>query len=172
MRCRCSIPRRTPNRHPWFGKSVAVLCLVSLTIISGGFVAGLKAGRIYNTFPMMGEHWIPPGVMALSPGWRNLFDNPALVQLDHRLLAVTTFFVVIAFWLGLQRVTRTSRTSTLQHLLLLALLAQVSLGIATLLLHVPIALAASHQAVAVLLFTSILAVTQSMRDAPPGREAT
>ncbi len=90
-------PRSSDQRHPWFGKAIAVTALVSVTVISGGFVAGLKAGKIFNTFPMMGDYWVPPGVMALEPAWRNFFDNPATVQLDHRMLAITTFFVVIAF---------------------------------------------------------------------------
>jgi cytochrome c oxidase assembly protein subunit 15 len=74
--------------------------LTSVTIISGGFVAGLKAGKIYNTFPMMGDYWIPPGTMALEPFWRNFFDNMTTVQLDHRILAITTFIVIISteFW--------------------------------------------------------------------------
>jgi cytochrome c oxidase assembly protein subunit 15 len=164
-------PRRTPDRHPWFGRSVALLGLVSLTIVSGGFVAGLKAGKIFNTFPMMGDYWIPPGVLALSPGWRNLFDNPALVQFDHRLLAVVTFCIGIAYVIGLRRIPRSARTAVAQNLLLIALVAQVLLGIGTLLLHVPIALAASHQAVAVILFTSVLAVVHSMRDSLSGEPA-
>lgn len=157
--------RQSPNRHPWFGKSVALTVLISITIISGGFVAGLKAGKIFNTFPMMGDYWIPPGVMALEPMWKNFFDNPALVQLDHRLLALTTFFVVVAFWLGIRRTPLDSRASSAVKWLLLALFTQVSLGILTLLAHVPIALAASHQAAAMLLITAALYVVHSLRSA-------
>jgi len=158
-------PPQSANRHPWFGKSVALTALISITIISGGFVAGLKAGKIFNTFPMMGDYWIPPGVMALEPAWKNLFDNPALVQLDHRLLALTTFFVVVAFWLGIRRTPLGQRASNAVMWMLLAVFAQVSLGVLTLLKHVPIALAASHQATAMLLFTAGLYVVHCLRSA-------
>jgi len=67
-------PDRGP-KHAWYGKTVMLTSMIVLTVLSGGFVAGLKAGKIYNTFPMMGEHWIPPGMFSIQPFWRNLFDN-------------------------------------------------------------------------------------------------
>ena len=157
-------PRKSKTRHSWFGKSVAVTTLVSVTVISGGFVAGLKAGKIFNTFPMMGDYWIPPGVMALEPAWRNFFDNPATVQLDHRLLAISTFFVVVAFCSGIRTTGLSQRTATALGLLMVALFLQVSLGILTLLMSVPLVLAASHQAVAMLLFTASLNMAHCLRD--------
>lgn len=159
-------PRRSLARHPWFGRALAVTGLVAVTIVSGGFVAGLKAGKIFNTFPMMGDYWIPPGVMALEPGWRNLFDNPALVQFDHRWLAIATLVVVLAFLFGLSRQSASYRTRVAQLTLLIALLLQVFLGISTLLLHVPIVLAAMHQAVAVIVLSAGLLLLHSLRDAP------
>jgi len=157
-------PRSSSERHPWFGKALAVTSLVSITIVSGGFVAGLKAGKIFNTFPMMGDYWIPPGVMALEPAWRNFFDNPATVQLDHRVLAVTTFFVVVTFWALIRKTDLSARATTAVHWLLAALFVQVSLGILTLLYYVPTALAATHQAVAMLLFTAALYLAHCLRD--------
>ena len=152
------------SRHPWFGKAVAVTSLISITVISGGFVAGLKAGKIYNTFPMMGDHWVPPGVMALEPAWRNFFDNAATVQFDHRILAITTFFVVLAFWAGLRRMNLSERAKRAVNWLLVVVIAQVSLGILTLLYAVPISLGAIHQGIALLLFTAALYVVHSLRD--------
>jgi cytochrome c oxidase assembly protein subunit 15 len=160
-------PRTSDERHPWFGKTVAVTSLVSITVISGGFVAGLKAGKIYNTFPMMGDYWIPPGVMALEPAWRNFFDNMATVQLDHRILAITTFFVVIAFWALIRKTELTARAMNAAHWLLAVLVVQISLGILTLLYVVPTALAATHQAVAILLFTAALYLAHCLRDGTP-----
>ena len=157
-------PRTSSERHPWFGKALAVTSLVSITIVSGGFVAGLKAGKIFNTFPLMGDDWIPPGVMALEPAWRNFFDNPATVQLDHRILAMTTFFVVVTFWALIPKIDLSARAATAVHGLLAALLVQVSLGILTLLYFVPTALAATHQAVAMLLFTAALYLAHCLRD--------
>ena len=166
-------PRTSSERHPWFGNALAVTSLVSITIVSGGFVAGLKAGKIFNTFPMMGDYWIPPGVMALEPAWRNFFDNPATVQLEHRILAITTFIVVVTFWARIPKIDLSARAATAVHGLLAALIVQVSLGILTLLYFVPTALAATHQAVAMMLFTAALYLAHCLRDSvanpTPGR---
>ncbi len=160
-------PRRSAERHPWFGRAAALAALTGITIISGGFVAGLDAGRIFNSFPKMGDHWIAPGVMALEPWWRNFFENPALVQFDHRVLATTTFLGVLAFWFSARRAAGLpGRARRAVNWLLAAVVAQVALGIATLLAHVPIALGAAHQATAMLLLTSVLLVLHALREVP------
>ena len=130
--------------------------LVLVTIMSGGFVAGLKAGFVYNTFPLMDGRWIPEAMFLQTPLWRNFFENMATVQFDHRLLAMLTFLGIIAFWLVARRSisSRQSRAGT--HLLLAAVALQVTLGILTLLLHVPVAMAAAHQAGALVLLSAIL----------------
>ena len=156
-------PNTNALRHPWYGKSLALTVLISTTIVSGGFVAGLKAGKIYNTFPMMGDDWIPPGTMALEPWWRNFFDNMTTVQLDHRLLAFATLLSVIAFWLKARQATLPVRTRPAVNALLHTAIAQVVLGITVLLFSVPIFLGATHQAVAMLLFTVSLYITHSLR---------
>ena len=69
--------------------------LAFATVLSGGFVAGLKAGHAFNTFPLMAGQWIPPGYLALEPTWRNFFENIATVQFNHRLLAISTFALVL-----------------------------------------------------------------------------
>ncbi len=158
-------PRSSNRRHPWYARSVALAALISVTVISGGFVAGLKAGKIYNTFPMMGDGWIPPDVLALRPAWRNFFDNASAVQFDHRILAISTLVAVVVFWVFLRRSALTKRVEMAVHYLLAAVLIQVSLGILTLILSVPTALAATHQAVAMLLFTAALYLTHSLRGA-------
>jgi cytochrome c oxidase assembly protein subunit 15 len=143
--------------------ALALLGLVSLTIVSGGFVAGLKAGLAYNTFPKMGDQWLPPAGWMLEPGWRNLFENIATVQFDHRLLATLTLVSVVAFWVYLAR-SRVSPSARLAgHLLLIAAIAQVSLGIATLLLHVPVGVATTHQAGALTVLTLIVFVTHRLQ---------
>jgi cytochrome c oxidase assembly protein subunit 15 len=141
------------DRHPWFGRTVALTALVTITIISGGFVAGLKAGKLYNTFPMMGEYWLPPGLMALEPAWRNFFDNHATVQFDHRVLAITTFGLIVLYWWRMRRADLAPRVRRGVSALLHTATLQVALGISTLLLVVPIPLAAAHQATGMLLFT-------------------
>jgi cytochrome c oxidase assembly protein subunit 15 len=156
-------PASGEQRHPWYGKSLAVTVLTSVTIISGGFVAGLRAGKIYNTFPLMGEHWIPPGTMALEPFWRNFFDNMTTVQLDHRMLAISTFAVIIVFWVKARKADLPARSRPAVNALLHTAILQVALGISTLLMSVPVFLGVSHQAVAMLLFTVSLYILHSLR---------
>ena len=135
--------------------------LVFLMILSGGFVAGTRAGFAFNTFPLMNGAWVPPGVFALDPWWRNLFENVATVQLDHRLLA----YVLIAVTVGLWFVLRRSAARSAARPLYAALALQVMLGIATLLWVVPIPLAAAHQAGALLVYTAALYLAHSVRGA-------
>ncbi len=149
--------------HPWYGKTLALTALITITVLSGGFVAGLKAGKVYNTFPMMGDYWVPPGLFALDPWWRNLFDNIATVQFDHRVLAIMTFVLVLVYWLGVRKTGLPARVMKGVNALLHTTVLQIVLGIATLLLIVPIALAALHQAVAMLLFTVALYLCHGLR---------
>lgn len=158
-------PPNTHRRHPWYGKTLALTILISVTVISGGFVAGLKAGKIYNTFPMMGDYWVPPGLMALEPWWRNLFDNIATVQFDHRVLAITTFVLIVVYWAKFPKSDLPARLRKGINALLHTATLQVALGITTLLLVVPIVLAATHQAVAMLLFTVALYLCHGLRRA-------
>jgi len=156
-------PATGTERHPWYRKSFALTALLSVTIISGGFVAGLKAGKIYNTFPMMGDYWLPPGIMALEPFWRNFFDNMTTVQFDHRILAITTLIAVIGFWIKARSADLPARTRPAVNALLHTVVLQVILGITTLLMSVPIILGATHQGVAMLLFTVSLYILHSLR---------
>jgi cytochrome c oxidase assembly protein subunit 15 len=130
--------------------------LMFITILSGGFVAGLKAGYAYNTFPLMDGHWIPEVIFMQTPLWRNFFENIATVQFDHRLLATLVFFSTIVLWMTARRYALPATVKTGLHLMLAVVFLQVGLGISTLLLHVPVALAATHQAGALLLLTIAL----------------
>ena len=143
--------------------AVFLLAMIAITISSGGFVAGLKAGHAYNTFPLMGDQWLPPAGWMLEPGWRNLFENIATVQFIHRLLATATFVFILLFWLKLLRHPLSRPTRTAVHLFMLMAVAQVSLGISTLLLHVPVPLAATHQAGALVLLTLALLVNYRLQ---------
>jgi len=139
-----------------------LLGLTAVTIVSGGFVAGLKAGHAYNTFPRMGGQWLPPQGWTLQPGWRNLFENIATVQFDHRVLAILTFTSILVFWLTTLRRQLTPSARLAVHLLMAMVLTQVTLGISTLLLNVPVSLAATHQAGALLLLTLVLLVNHRL----------
>jgi cytochrome c oxidase assembly protein subunit 15 len=149
-------PSNRAQSHPWFLRTLLVAALILTTMISGGFVAGLDAGLIYNTFPKMGAYWIPPDVLALSPLWLNSFENTAAVQFNHRVLATTTFLVIILYWWFARKSDLPARVRPGVNALLHTAVLQVALGISTLLLMVPLVLAAAHQAVAVLLFTVVL----------------
>ena len=152
--------------------SEIVLVLVSLTIIAGGFVAGLNAGLTYNTFPLMDGSFVPAGYAQLEPFVRNWFENVATVQFDHRLLAMTTVAGVIALWLaGRAAALPCPPVRLALHALLATALLQLTLGISTLLLVVPIPLAAAHQAGAVSLLTAAVVLRHALRRSPlePGR---
>jgi len=127
------------------------LGLLCLTIVMGGFTAGLHGGLVYNSFPLMGGEIAPPDLWGMAPGWINLFENPPAAQFVHRWLAVATMLTVLALgW-------RDRATGSLPVRLAAAMaLLQVGLGIATLLLVVPVPLAALHQAGAVTLLTLVV----------------
>ena len=91
-----------------------------------------------------------------TPLWRNFFENIATVQFVHRLLATLVFFSVIVLWMAARRYALPATVKTGLHLMLAAAWLQVGLGISTLLLHVPVSLAATHQAGALLLLTTAL----------------
>lgn len=160
-----SLVHGRPERphYPWFGRTLALFTLVTVTVISGGFVAGLDAGLIFNTFPKMGEYWLPPGLFALEPWWLNFFENMATAQFDHRLLAITTFCAVLLYWWFAWPQFPQRRQRRAANLLLLVAVIQVTLGISTLLLRVPTPLAAAHQAVGLTLFTVTLYLLHASR---------
>ncbi len=158
-------PRSDAARHPWFARTLALVALVCVTIVSGGFVAGLDAGLVFNTFPKMGSNWLPPAMTALDPWWRNAFENHGMVQFDHRLLAVTTLVAILAYRFVSARANLPRRASLASNLLAGFAIAQVALGVFTLLMRVPVTLGAAHQAVAVLLFLTALYLLHSLRQA-------
>jgi cytochrome c oxidase assembly protein subunit 15 len=154
--------QRRLRRGAW-----VLLALVFLTMMSGAFVAGLDAGMIMNTFPLMNGRLVPEDLWLIEPPLWNLFENPITVQFGHRLLAMTTAAGVVLLWLGarIYRATEGARRAAGFMLLMAAI--QVGLGIATLLTMVPVALGALHQAGAVLLFTLALWTTHHLyRPAP------
>lgn len=147
----------------WRRAAEAILGLVALTICAGGFVAGLNAGLIYNTFPLMDGSFLPAGYAQLHPFWRNWFENVAAVQFDHRLLAETTAATVLLLWALGRRAALPRPARLALHALSLAVLLQFTLGVSTLLLVVPIELAAMHQAGAVLLLTTAIVFRHALR---------
>ncbi|KAK3316413.1 cytochrome oxidase assembly protein-domain-containing protein [Apodospora peruviana] len=157
---------------------IGLTALIFTTVLSGALVAGLDAGLIYNEFPKMGNGYMPPQSELWDKfysrkedgsdlWWRNMLENPSLVQLDHRILAMTTFTAVLTLF----AYCRTGRVkaaipkdvrkgvSGLVHLVSL----QLTLGLTTLLYMVPVPLAAAHQAGALALLTGVLVVGHRLR---------
>jgi cytochrome c oxidase assembly protein subunit 15 len=140
----------------WRKTSLWLAALLLLTIASGGFVAGLEAGLIFNTFPLMGGKLIPEGIGALSPWYLNPFENMVTVQFDHRWLAMTTGVLLIIWYLRGRSSFDQPRLQRSFKLVGMMVILQLGLGIATLLMQVPVLLGALHQAGALLLFSALL----------------
>jgi cytochrome c oxidase assembly protein subunit 15 len=151
------------------GSATGLVLLVFTTAMSGAFVAGLDAGLIYNEFPWMGLGLTPPKKELFDPfyshvpdqsdlWWRNMLENPSLVQLDHRILATTTFTAVVSLFAYTRfsgavrsRIPKDAKKGIMGMVHLVWM--QAALGISTLIYMVPTWLAASHQAGALALLT-------------------
>ena len=147
------------EQRPQGARAVAglLLILIFLQILLGAMVAGLDAGFVYNSFPMMGQYWWPPDAWALTPPWRNLVENGVTLQFAHRTGAlVVTLAALWACWQGRREV---ALRVPLIHLLVLLVL-QVGLGIATLVLAVPVVLGVAHQGAALLLLAAAVLVVK------------
>ncbi len=139
-----------------------VTALVFIMILTGGFVAGTKAGFAFNTFPLMNGRFFPEGMYAMQPFWINLFENIATVQFNHRLLAYLLCLVIPLFWWKVLRADISDRARRAAHLLLGWLVVQVALGIAALVHVVPVSLGTAHQAGALVLFSLALYSQRSL----------
>ena len=139
-------------------KATALIGFLFVVLTWGAFMAGLRAGTAHNTFPTMSGHWIPPGLFDLSPWWINLFENGTTIQFVHRWLAkLLVLGVLVMAW-------RAPRPETMVAGLMAFL--QLGLGIATILTGVDIGIATAHQAGAVLLLTTLIAVRHRAMASP------
>jgi cytochrome c oxidase assembly protein subunit 15 len=139
--------------------------MVALTILAGGFTAGLHAGLQYNTFPLMDGHLIPEGYSNAHPALLNLTENPTAVQFNHRLLATMTAITVLAaLWTGF-RLKLPPQAHVSMLLLGGATLLQYGLGVATLLSRVAVPLGVAHQGTAVLVLAATLTALHTLRGA-------
>lgn len=148
--CDLTPPRdRAATPAGWRRAIGAVTALIGVTVVSGAFVAGLDAGRIFNTFPLMAGQIVPPGYGQLAPAWTNVFENPAAVQFNHRVLAIVTGFAAIMLAARARAGRLGAPTARSVQLLGVVVVVQVALGITTLLLAVPVWLGVTHQIVGV-----------------------
>ncbi len=149
--------RPVPLAGPAGWPVVGLLLLLLIQIVAGAFVAGLDAGMAYNTWPLMDGALVPAGLDAMSPAWKNLFENALTVQFSHRVLAyMILVYVAWLLWWRHRRGGFAGVHGWLPRIAVLVL-AQVILGIATLLTVVPISLALGHQALAFMLLGAVTA---------------
>jgi len=151
----CLKSRKQKTRSVWLrGGSLIILYCTFITIISGAFVAGLNAGLAYNTFPLMDGQLVPDDLFVMSPWWVNFFENTATVQFTHRLIAIGTFTLTILFWILASREILDVGVSRAINTLMILVISQLGLGIATLLTEVEFSLALLHQFGAMAIFTA------------------
>jgi cytochrome c oxidase assembly protein subunit 15 len=135
--------------RPW---SATVAAFALLVVTSGAFVAGIDAGKGFNTFPLMEGELIPGGMYTMTPWYVNWFENHLTVQFNHRVLAFTLVALIVVLFVKARRVGATGRTRTLAIALMHMVALQAVLGIATVLLVVPLWLALLHQTGAQIVF--------------------
>ena len=145
---------------------ITALVLLGLTFVQlylGALVAGLRAGLVYNTWPDIDGGLVPAAARLFfeTPWWRNLFDNTLTVQFEHRITAYTLFALAVLH--AVDAIRSRAGLAAIRGALWLAaaVTLQATLGVLTLLHHVPIDLALTHQAVAIAVLT--LAVVQAER---------
>ena len=129
--------------------AAALPVVIFAMALSGGMVAGLRAGYAYNSFPLMNGHIVPPEILMLEPWWKNFAYNMATVQFVHRAFFWALALLVPFTWWRY-------RGMPAAHFLMAAFVLQAALGISTLLLGVPVVLGAAHQGGAVLLLAAAL----------------
>ena len=142
---------------------VVLLVLVFLQLYLGALVAGLRAGKVFNTWPEIDGGFIPSAARLFfeQPWWRNLFDNTLTVQFNHRMVAYTLLVVAILHLVDAVRARAGSAVINGALWLAVAMTVQATLGILTLLHQVPISLGLAHQGVAIVVLT--LAIAQVER---------
>lgn len=147
--------------------ALPVAGLVGLTLLSGPFVAGNDAGHAYNTWPKMLDDWIPPewlaAVSAPLTQWRAFFEDTAVVQFDHRFLAYASTAAALALYGYSNMLPVSAAVTSVVRLLPITVFGQMSLGIATLLLYVPVELGMAHQAGGVAVLTTLVFVLHTVR---------
>ena len=150
-------------RKRFYNYSKAVTGLIIFMIISGGFVAGTKAGYAYNTFPLMAGKLVPDGLYTLQPFWLNWFENITTIQFNHRLIAYSLLIIVPLFAFNLIKNNFSSSCSTAAKLFIGMLFIQISLGISTLVFHMPVPVAVSHQGGAIVLLSIAIFITRELK---------
>ena len=157
------VPPATRARAGLVRHARALVALVFVMVLTGALVAAIHAGYAYNTFPLMNGEWIPAEILVIKPWWMNLIHNMAAVQFNHRWLAMVIAAAALGLWWRIRAESAASRRArTWSHALVAAVALQISIGIATLLLKVPLALAALHQSGALVVFTCAIVLAHAL----------
>jgi cytochrome c oxidase assembly protein subunit 15 len=144
--------------------ALAFVALVFAMALTGGLVAGIRAGFAYNTWPLMNGAWIPPEILMIEPWWRNFGYNMAAVQFVHRTLAIVVLGAALLLaWRVIRSPAVPASARTAAWALGAATTAQVILGIATLVMAVPLSLGAAHQGGAVAVLSAAVWLARSLR---------
>lgn len=146
---------RRAGERKLFGMSTGLMHLAFVQILLGALVAGIDAGRTYTGWPTMGGEWIPAAIWDPALGWRNFFENPALVQFIHRMTGYLLAIFAVVVWLRARRSPH-GETRGAFTAMLAVMAIQVALGIANVLQASPLGLALLHQGGAVALFALIV----------------
>jgi len=149
-------PAAAPGADALRGHGWLLLGWGGVTVVYGAFVAGLDAGMIYNTFPLMDGRLVPPDAWSLDPAWLNAVENAALIQFIHRVLGIGLVLIALALWLRARSLPAGAAARRAIAACALMTLLQMALGIATLLSEVALPLGVAHQAGALVLFTLAL----------------
>ena len=155
---------RFSNTDVLRGTAGGMMALVFLQVIAGALVAGIHAGKAYNTFPLMDGHFIPPDIAVLEPWWANFAYNMATTQFVHRILAVAVALMAVGLWREVRRDLPNPRARAWSNILLAVVALQFALGVATLLTGVPVNLGVMHQAGALVVFAAAVALRHSLRE--------
>ncbi len=152
-----------PAGRAWYASIWVLAGLLFGQLLMGAFVAGLDAGYGYSTWPLMEGKWIPDGLWTHEPAWLSIFESTLTVQFFHRMIAYgIALYAAVLLWIG-WRGNRFEGEHKWLMLIGIMLAAQIMLGIATLLLDVPIPLAIGHQALAFMLLGACVAYAADMR---------
>lgn len=146
------------------GRASGMLAIIWLMVLSGALVAGIKAGYAYNTWPLMNGKIVPDEIMLIEPWYANIAYNMATVQFIHRCLALIIALMAVGLWFDVRREPPNPRPRFWSTILLAMAFVQVGLGIGTLLLRVPVNLAALHQMGALVLFSIAVMFRHTLRE--------
>ncbi|CDP13818.1 unnamed protein product [Coffea canephora] len=145
--------------------ALPVSILVGITGVSGAFVAGNDAGRAFNTFPKMGDTWVPADIFSMKPLLRNFFENTSIAQLDHRVLGTTTLAAIGGLWFSTQKLDlHPAIRSLIGSIVGMAALQRLALPVSILVgITVPVSLGTAHQDGVLTLLSLMLLLNHTVR---------